>query len=335
MIVFLFIVVLIIPSFSGSVLERNIPKDNIVTNSDFKTRGYIQDLIDNASDGDTINIPSGTYYENIVINKPISLIGEDRDTTIIDGSGSGTVVSIFSDSVNLEKFTIQNSGDGSYWIDAGIYVQSDFNTIINNIISNNYDGIIIDEFYGYNNITDNIILNNEWIAIRFGFFNSYNTIKGNTISNNIWGIHIGQFCDYNTITDNSISNNKFGITIDEVSDSNIIYHNNFINNEENARDRNINVWDDGKYGNYWSDYKERYPNAKKIWDKGIWDTPYEIPDFGDSWDNCPLIKQWPNSVSIDISKNKAINNPFLNWLQSHPNMFLLLQKLIQQFSFGL
>jgi hypothetical protein len=35
------------------------------------------------------------------------------------------------------------------------------------------------------------------------------------------------------------------------------------------------------------------------------------------------------------SKNKGFNNSFLNWLQSHPNMFPLLQKLIQQLSFGL
>ena len=42
--------------------------------------GYIQNLINNASDGDTIHIPSGIYYESIVINKSISLIGEDNES---------------------------------------------------------------------------------------------------------------------------------------------------------------------------------------------------------------------------------------------------------------
>ena len=325
LIILLLFSIIIIPSTVGI-----IDKTKTITIPGF--RGYIQDLIDDASPGDTIYIPSGTYYENIVINKPISLIGEDRDTTIIDGGESGTVVSIFSDGVNLEGFTVQNSGDGSYGYYAGICIQSNFNTIKNNTISNNRDGILLFDFYSNNNITSNIISNNEWNAIVFCAFNNYNTITYNTISNHIFGINIGQFCDYNTITDNSISNNKFGITIDEISDSNIIYHNNFINNEENAKDRNINIWDDGKYGNYWSDYKERYPNAKKILDKGIWDTPYEILDFGDSWDNCPLIKQWPDSVSIDISKNKALNNPLLNWLKSHPNMLPLIQQLLWSIS---
>ena len=45
----------------------------------------IQDAIDNASDGDTIYVYSGIYYENVVINKRINLIGEDRNGTIIDG----------------------------------------------------------------------------------------------------------------------------------------------------------------------------------------------------------------------------------------------------------
>jgi hypothetical protein len=42
-----------------------------------------------------------------------------------------------------------------------------------------------------------------------------------------------------------------------------------------------------------------------------------------------------NTYSVTIPRNKAFNRPILNWLQSHPNMFPLLQKLIQQFGFGL
>ena len=41
------------------------------------------------------------------------------------------------------------------------------------------------------------------------------------------------------------------------------------------------------------------------------------------------------TYTVTIPRDKAINNPFLNWLQSHPNMFPFLQKLLQQLGFGL
>ena len=61
----LLIVTVVIPA-AGTIKVNTAP-------SGVGSRGYIQDFIDNASDGDTINIPSGIYYENIIINKSISL----------------------------------------------------------------------------------------------------------------------------------------------------------------------------------------------------------------------------------------------------------------------
>ena len=48
----------------------------------------IQNAIDNASDGDTVFVYaySSPYYENVLVNRSINLIGEDKNTTIIDGS---------------------------------------------------------------------------------------------------------------------------------------------------------------------------------------------------------------------------------------------------------
>ena len=54
----------------------------------------IQDAIDNASDGDTVFVYDGTYYENIIINKSINLTGENKDTTIIDGNGMNMLLAI-------------------------------------------------------------------------------------------------------------------------------------------------------------------------------------------------------------------------------------------------
>ncbi|KAA0011596.1 MAG: hypothetical protein FE041_04135, partial [Thermoplasmata archaeon] len=69
----------------------------------------IQSAINDANDGDTIFVYSGVYYENVVINKSITLIGENKETTIIDGSNSGDVVNITANGVTIEGFTIRNS----------------------------------------------------------------------------------------------------------------------------------------------------------------------------------------------------------------------------------
>jgi parallel beta-helix repeat protein len=144
------------------------------------------------------------------------------------------------------------------------------------------------------------------------------------------GIYLDSFCLNNLITGNSISSNSDeGIYLHHDSFYNFIYRNNFLNNGENAYDEGENFWDDGKYGNFWSDYEDRYPDAKpKLFKPWMWDTPYEIPG-GDNKDMCPLVRQWPNSVSIDLPRNKAIQtSPLLNFLENYPNLFLVIRQLL-------
>jgi len=52
----------------------------------------IQDGVNTVATGGTVYVAAGTYYEHVSIGKPLTLLGEDRETTIIDGSGTGTVV---------------------------------------------------------------------------------------------------------------------------------------------------------------------------------------------------------------------------------------------------
>ena len=180
----------------------------------------IQDAIDNATDEGTIYVYNGTYYENIVIDKTIDLVGEDRNTTIIDGGDSGDVVYVTADWVNISGFTIQNSGS-VYLQDAGIDVRSHFSNFSGNIISNNRYGIYLND-------------------------SSSNTVTGNIITYNADGILLCGFS--NIVLSNTISNNWYGIYLDD-SSSNVILKNNFHGNKQHAFFENCtNIWEH----NYWN-----------------------------------------------------------------------------------
>ena len=191
---------------------------------------YIQDAIDNSSEGDTIFVYSSIYYENINIKRyGINLIGEDKDNTIIDGGGISSVIQIDLENshVNINGFTIQNAG-GKYWNYSGIEIFSSHNNISGNIIRNNpQTGIWIDNYYmaNSNNINENIIIYNE-----FGIFLDYtdlNSIYDNNISNNRVGIFVG----YSVLP----SSNEFTFlsceTLDSMDYENYIYRNTVKNNE--------------------------------------------------------------------------------------------------------
>jgi hypothetical protein len=57
----------------------------------------IQTAINATTTGDTVSVATGTYVENINFSgKNIAVIGADRETTIIDGNQSGSVVTFNS-----------------------------------------------------------------------------------------------------------------------------------------------------------------------------------------------------------------------------------------------
>ncbi|HSV50007.1 MAG TPA: hypothetical protein VLH35_06790 [Candidatus Acidoferrales bacterium] len=80
---------------------------NVITvPDDFPT---INQAIQNASDGDTIFIKQGTYNETIIIDKAVTLRGEDTNRTIINGNTTATVIQILHDNVTITGLTITYS----------------------------------------------------------------------------------------------------------------------------------------------------------------------------------------------------------------------------------
>ncbi|UCF11608.1 MAG: right-handed parallel beta-helix repeat-containing protein [Thermoplasmatales archaeon] len=202
-----------------------------VSSSGDENFSTIQDGIDTAHSGDTIFVYNGTYFENIVIDKKISLLGENINTTIIDGRGSGNVIKINVDHVTIQGFTIRHSG--LIFPNAGINCSSNYNIITENLIINNFYGITL--YHSLNNIiTENTIQNNNHCGIYMSR-SSYNTIIGNTIQYHPYnGIGIYDYSDNNTIQCNSLTNNDYcGCNIRTSSNNTII--NNTI------RDNNIGI----------------------------------------------------------------------------------------------
>lgn len=169
----------------------------------------IQEAINNASEGDTIFVRAGNYNEHLTIDKSISLIGEDENTTIIDGSGIGTVVSVTSNSTRVEGFTIQDSYT-AVWLEGACN-----NTIIRNNISNNSNGIWILDYNGSPS-SDNSLINNTLTGNFQGigiYASPHNIMRNNTLNGNYYSLEVSWYM----YTDNRIS-----YFFQDIDDSNTI-----------------------------------------------------------------------------------------------------------------
>jgi parallel beta-helix repeat protein len=192
----------------------------------------IQDAIDSASAGERIIVYEGVYDETIYINKSIDIFGEDRDITIIDGSNTGSVITISATGVDVSTFTIRNSGSDR--LDSGVFLttSSGSSKIVDNIITNCVLGIYV------NQSDNNVLAQNQIYDTSNGTFlisSNQNSIEYNDFYENDYnGIFLNETCSNNEIKFNQIYSNQIhGIYLnDQCSDNNI--HNNTVYENENT-----------------------------------------------------------------------------------------------------
>src|SRR5258706_12269584 len=99
---------------------------------------FIQNLVDAAAPGDTVVIPPGTYFENVIINKDITLQGAGAGISIVDGSQLGTVITIDGGTVNITGLTITRGYD--FWRAGGIANLGSLTLSNCELIGNNGEG---------------------------------------------------------------------------------------------------------------------------------------------------------------------------------------------------
>lgn len=280
----------------------------------------IQTAINHADDGDTIFVKSGTYYEHVVVNRTVALVGENKDTTIIDGSYVGVVVNVTRDGVGISGFTIRRSGAtwniGGPPYGAGIYMRNVIDcSISGNKLTQDAAGIQLE--YGADG---NVITNNTMTDVGLGFGTldaSWNSFTGNNVTSNDRGLGVNvnsdyniisdnrvtapewvialHACHYNNITRNYIANGQIGIYLPDSSD-NRVYHNQIVSNTQQASlqgfPSHLNYWDNGCEGNYWSDYVGTDSDGD-----GVGDTSYIVDS--NNVDHCPLVNPYWNAADIN------------------------------------
>lgn len=120
----------------------------------------VQLALDHAKKGDSILLSPGIYFENLVIDKEVDLIGDGSGSTIIDGKGKQSVITVLKKGrgILIQGLTVTGSGSGEY--DAGVKTFAEGVNLDDVVCSGNSIGLHIIEGFR-NNVTDCVFRNNR------------------------------------------------------------------------------------------------------------------------------------------------------------------------------
>ncbi len=226
----------------------------------------IQQAVNICRDEDSVLVRAGTYNENVIVNRSITITGEDRPAIDAD---YGTGFTITSSGCIIEGFNITKATD---FDGAGISVTSDRNIIRNNIVNDNFRGIYL-ESSDNNTLFNNTCSDNDECGILL-ISSMNNVIFNNTCNNN---------------SEFGGESQGYGIEFSS-SSGNILYFNDFDNPNRNVPGTYYNAYDSNNTepanqwfnatilkGNRYSDYQGVDGN-----EDGVGDTPYEIDTISTS-----------------------------------------------------
>lgn len=208
----------------------------------------IQDAINASTDGDSIVVYNGTYYESVLINKSLHLVGIGNPLIHTTYSTQITSVTVTADGCSLSNFSL--IAEGSLW---GIRFASDNNSIHNwtilestrdlDVVSSSYNRISNNNFHGgwiglvlanssYNIITNNSVRSHVYGEIRIEDGSHYNYVSNNecSYSDITEGIVNSGGSSHNVIQGNTVSSNRHGGILIYSGENLTIVDNTLINN---------------------------------------------------------------------------------------------------------
>jgi parallel beta-helix repeat protein len=238
----------------------------------------IQDAIDSSVPGTIIMIANGTYRENLNIVQSLSLFGENRDATVIDGADANIVISITANNVVIDSLTVTKSSPQTF--DTGISMDRARGVSINNSkITNIYTGL---SFYSSsNNYISNSVICNSTSGVVLLYSNN-NSFSNNFFSSNAQGMLV-TYSSLNTVAGNTFSDNSVSMVLASSSNRNYVFHNN-IEDDVQVLAGSFNTWIRENEGNYWINYNR---TGRDLNNDGIGDEPYRMDDA--NLDSFPLM----------------------------------------------
>jgi parallel beta-helix repeat protein len=218
-------------SLSGLVWKTRVPRVKAEPERRSVPDEYptIQKAIDAANPGDTVYIRIGTYVENLHVNKRLTLVGERKESTVIDGSGKNqTIIDVTANNVAITGLTVQNCQRKAGTSYAGIKVSGRACNITSNFVTNTKIGILVTS--QESRISKNVLKSNgHGIALQLA---AKVTVEGNTVSGNTEGISLSASSN-NIVVDNRAVNGSFGghgVTLSSRSLNNTLLANELLRN---------------------------------------------------------------------------------------------------------